>query len=540
MGFLNRRKGGRGGDAHLNYMGGPSYAVADPLARLRLAASSCFFGEPMYYARDRSDGRKVKAAAASCARLSDAQVAHLRATLDAIDPQEWRGLTPAKRIEAAVDAALEADPAAALAEAVRLRQQEHIRVTPQVILVRAAHHPAVRGTGLVRAMAPEILGRADEPATGLAYHLSAFADQPLPNALKRAWRDALERFDEYQLAKYQLRGRAVKTVDVVNLVHPRSAAVDALVRGTLSTSGRTWEAILSERGSSAAAWEQALEVMGHMALLRNLRNLLQAGVPTGRFLRKLVDGVRGGRQLPFRYYAAWRAVGELKAVQGVKARDLQAVQSALEDCLDASLEALPRFGGRVMSLCDNSGSARGTTTSAMGSMQISTIANLTAVLAAQRADDGYVGVFGDRLEVAGVQRGRRTLRQLAEVEALGDTVGGATENGIWLFWDRAIRRRERWDHVFVFSDMQAGHGGLYGTDARQYSEYIWSKSGRYIDVPALIARYRQAVNPRVRVYLVQVAGYQDTLAPEFYDKTYILGGWGPGLFRFAAEMAGIQ
>jgi hypothetical protein len=38
------------------------------------------------------------------------------------------------------------------------------------------------------------------------------------------------------------------------------------------------------------------------------------------------------------------------------------------------------------------------------------------------------------------------------------------------------------------------------------------------------------------VYLVQVAGYQDTLIPEFYDRTYILGGWGDGLLKFADKM----
>jgi hypothetical protein len=61
----------------------------------------------------------------------------------------------------------------------------------------------------------------------------------------------------------------------------------------------------------------------------------------------------------------------------------------------------------------------------------------------------------------------------------------------------------------------------------------------YIDVPMLIARYRQQVNPDVMVYLVQVAGYQDVLVPEFYDRTYILGGWSESVIRFAAEMSGM-
>ena len=60
-----------------------------------------------------------------------------------------------------------------------------------------------------------------------------------------------------------------------------------------------------------------------------------------------------------------------------------------------------------------------------------------------------------------------------------------------------------------------------------------------VDVPKLIAKYRREVNPDVMVYLVQVAGYADTLMPEFYDRTFILGGWGEGLLRFAAEMSSV-
>ena len=517
--------------AHLNFMGGVSFDIQDPLLRLRLAASSCFFGEPMYYHRDASDARPVNKA--SRGRLTDAQIAHLRETLQAIDPQAWRRLSPAELIESAIDEALSADPEATLKEAVRLRVDEHIRTTPQVILVRAAHHAKVRGTGLVRRYAPAILRRADEPAVGLAYQMYRYG-KPVPNALKRAWRDALGRFDERSLAKYRLEAKVAKTVDVMNLVHPRSAAVDKLARGELSTTDQTWESIVSARGSSASSWTEALPVMGHMALLRNLRNLLQAGVSPDAFLSQLVAGAEGGQQLPFRYYSAYRAVKE--AGSQVPSG---AVLDAVERCLVRSLGDLPRFSGRLMALTDNSGSAQNTATSSMGSMKISTIGNLTGVLAAMRADDGHVGVFGDRLETMPVRSEASPLLQLDAAEKLAVSIGQATENGIWLFWDRAIRTKEHWDTVFVFSDMQAGHGGLFGASASAYGDYQWTDR-HHIDVAKLVAAYRARVNPSVQVFLVQIAGHQDTLVPELYDRTYILGGWGEGLLRFAAEMTALR
>lgn len=526
----NSKVSSRPAGAHLNFMAGTSYSVDDPLVRLRLAASSCFFGEPMYYHRDPADARPARKA--SPARLSDAQVAHLRDTLNAVDPQSWRGLSPAELMEKAIDEALDHDPEATLKEAVRLRSDEQIRTTPQVILVRAAHHAKVRGTGLVRRFGEAVIRRADEPAVGLSYQLFRYG-KPVPNALKKVWRDALARFDDYALAKYRLEGKAVKTVDVMNLVHPKSESVDRLARGQARATGRTWEAIVSAKGSRKESWVEALEVMGHMALLRNLRNLLAAGVSPTTFVPRLVAGAKDGRQLPFRYFSAYQSV---KAMGSGKAHGK--VLDAIEECLMRSIRELPWFGGRLMALADNSGSAQNTTTSSMGSMKVSTIGNLTATLAAMRADEGHIGVFGDRLVTSPVRPKASVLSQLELAERHAADIGQGTENGVWLFWDEAIRKKQHWDTVFVFSDMQAGHGGLYGRDASAYREFRWM-NGHCIDVAKLVARYRARVNPRVMVFLVQIAGYQDTLMPGFYDRTYILGGWGEGLLRFAAEMAGL-
>lgn len=518
-------------NAHLNWMGGPSWQIQDPLRRLRIAASSCFFGEPMYYHRDAADSRpKRKPRVAAARPLGDAELKTLAETLGTVDSQEWttawRALSPAELMERVIDEALAADPEATLVEAARLRQEDHMRTTPQVILVRAANHASVRGTGLVRRHAPEIIARADEPAVGLAYQLWRFG-KPVPNALKKAWRDALMRFDDYQLAKYRMESREARTVDVVNLVHPRGEAVSRLARGELRTTGKTWESIVSGQGSSQASWRAAIDVMGHMALLRNLRNLVEHGIEPGSFVPRLVAGAATGKQLPFRYYSAYQAIREVAP---------GTVIDGVEECLHVALQNLPRFPGRVMSLCDNSGSAQSTTTSSMGTMRVSTIANLTGVLAGLRADDGYLGVFGDRLERMAVRQRDSVFSQVDRAEKLAQGIGQATENGIWLFWDQAIRKRERWDTVFVFSDLQAGHGGLYGTNPKEYAEYIWSKSGRYIDVGKLISTYRERVNPDVHVFLVQVAGYQDTIVPEHYQRTHMLGGWSDGLLRFAARM----
>jgi len=513
-------------DSHLNYMGGTSWDIKNPLNKLRIAASSCFFGEPQYYNRDADDKRKVRHAPDY--RLSDADVKELRSVLDAIDPQEWRGMSPKEIMEKTIDEALAFNVEETLKVAVALRNEDNIRVTPQVILVRAANHKSAKGLGLVQKYAPEIIKRADEPATGLAYQKSAFG-KPIPNSLKKAWAKALSACSEYSLAKYRLEGHQVKTVDVMNICHPKSDAIGKLAKGELKSSGETWEAIISKEGSTKETWTKAVEVMGHMALLRNLRNFQEKGVDTSVYLDKLVATAETGKQLPFRYWSAFKAV---------ESQGKSSVMDAVEDCMKISLKNLPQFKGNVMSLCDNSGSAHGTMTSAYGSVKVSEIANLTAVVTAKCAENGHVGVFGDKLETFAVRKSSSIFDDLKKANNLGDGIGGSTENGIWLFFDKAIKEKEHWDHIFIYSDMQAGHGGLYGTEAcsRQYmKEYGW-KGSNHIHVPKLIKEYRK-INPKVMVYLVQVASYTDTLVPENYDRTFILGGWSDGVIRYAAQMS---
>ncbi len=518
---------------HLNYMAGPSWDISDPIARLRMVASSCFFGEPQYYVEASSEEKKGRRRPTMWNRpdgeyhLSPAIIRHLDDMLNRMDPQEWRGLGAKERMEAAIDAALAHDVEATLQVAVDLRLADHIRTTPQVILVRAANYEPAKGTGLIRKYAPSIIQRTDEPAVQLAYQLATYG-KPLPNSLKKAWRSYLAGQSSYSLAKYRMESRAVKTVDVVNLTHPAGNYINQLVRGELETPS-TWETKVSGAGSTPEVWAEAFDSMGHMALLRNLRNLInKSSVDQYDIATKLFAGAVTGQQLPFRYWSAYQAV------KGDKIKPV--LMESIEDSLRKSCEALA-FPGRVMSLCDNSGSAWGALTSEWGTVHVAEIANLTAVLTAFASEHGEVGVFGDTLSTFTVSHRSSVFDAVEKANKLGHGVGGGTEHGIWLFWDKAIKENIHYDAVFVYSDMQAGHGGLYGNCG--YDAYVWPgdpRYRRYIDVPKLINTYRSKVNPNVEVFLVQVAGYHDTIVPEHYNHTHILGGWSEGILQYAQRV----
>lgn len=517
---------------HLNHMDGVSYDINNPILQLRVVASSCFFGEPMYYHEDKEQNEKIRVAVAS-KKTNETQDKYLDQVLNStIALPKYRDYSPAKLIETVIDEALNFNAEATLQEAVRIRNEDNMRTTPQVIMVRAANHEKVRGTGLISKYSQDIMKRTDEAAVQLAYQVQVYG-KPIPNALKKAWKKFLEARSDYDLAKYRMESHQFKTVDVVNLVRAFSPSIDQLVKGTLKlSSDDTWESIISSQGSTKESWEKAIGVMGHMALLRNLRNFHEKGVDVSLYVDKLVATAEKGKQLPFRYFSAHQQL-KSSGVSGI-------VLDAVEKCLELSMGQLPKFEGRVMSLCDNSGSAQSTTSSSMGTVKVSDIANLTAVLTGKVSNDGYIGVFGDKLEIKPVRKSASVFDQVEEANKIAKNIGQGTENGIWLFFKDAIAKKEKWDHIFVYSDMQAGHGGLYGTHPNEYKDYQWQKTGKFIDVAKLIKTYREQVNPDVNVYLVQVAGYRDTLVPEFYEKTFILGGWGDGVLRFAHKMSHLE
>ena len=119
-----------------------------------------------------------------------------------------------------------------------------------------------------------------------------------------------------------------------------------------------------------------------------------------------------------------------------------------------------------------------------------------------------------------------------------DDVGGSTEGGIWKFFRDAIKNKTHYDNIFIFSDQQAGTGGLYGTteDLKEYQDQGFScKGNRYINVYKLILDYRKYVNKKVNVFSVQTAGYNNILIPQMSYRCAMLTGWTGKEIPFAAE-----
>lgn len=508
-----------------NFMGGKNYTLS-ALQTLKMISASSIFGEPSYYRPSKESPR---------------QVDKLIAPYDVLAP--YKGRTTTQIMEDAIDKALDEDFLGTLTWAKELRNEYNMRLNPQVIMVRAACHSkrkefTTEYPGAFNAFQQTVMHRADEPATQVAYYLYMNKSKHnMPTILKKTIANRLERASAYELNKY--KNAEIGMIDTVRITHANSTLINDLMLDMLEVDkeDQTWE----QMRSAGKDWKTIFNSchMGHMALLRNLRGVFTEVDEINfckEYLTKLKNGVLGGKQFPFRYYSAYKAVKECHEINFQSM-----ILSALEECMDISLDNMPKFEGRLMALTDNSGSAWGTIPTEYGSVTVAEIDNLSAVIAAARADDGYVGKFGDKLKVYPVNSRKGILTQALEISKdQGRDVGTGTEGGVWEFFKNAIDNKEHWDHIFIFSDQQAGHGGLYGTSnqAKQYNarnyginDYSWCSR---MNVFEMIQTYRRKVYDKVNVYSIQTAGYDNMVVPEHAYRTSIFSGWNGNFLTFAA------
>jgi len=76
-----------------------------------------------------------------------------------------------------------------------------------------------------------IIYRLDDMTEILACYLAKNGEKAaIPNSIKKGFKDAIEASDAYQIAKYQMKNKAVSLVDIVNLVHPRGTNIQGFVK----------------------------------------------------------------------------------------------------------------------------------------------------------------------------------------------------------------------------------------------------------------------------------------------------------------------
>ena len=296
--------------------------------------------------------------------------------------------------------AMALDPKVVANIATEAREQMYLRHAP-LWLVRAM---VPKGGRLVGDTLARVIQRPDELGEFLTFYWGgATRNQngtgkniPLAKQVKRGLAMALRKFDAYQLAKWDQGSAAVKLRDVIFLVHPKAKDAgqqeiwDKVVAGTLE-SPETWEVMLSSGLDKKATFETLLEQkkLGGLALLRNLRNMQQAGVDRALVI-SAIDEHPFPRILPFRFLTAARYAPDFEPV--------------LERAMLRATASLEKLGGKTALLVDHSGSMQASLSQKSELSRFDAAAAL-AVLLREVCEDVDVITFSDDVVVVPARRG---------------------------------------------------------------------------------------------------------------------------------------
>jgi 60 kDa SS-A/Ro ribonucleoprotein len=328
--------------------------------------------------------------------------------------------------------------------AVDARNRQRLRHVPLLLVRELARNPQRCPDGLIAETLCAVVQRADELAEFLALYWSEEKSQdprarkPLANQVKKGLACAFQKFNEYQLAKYN-RDVTVRLRDVLFMVHakPRddeqAALWKRLIDGTL-VAPDTWEVALSGGANKKEAFERLLREgkLGYLALLRNLRNMQDAGVDESLVFTALAEGAAKSKALPFRYVAAARAV--------------PAWEPAIDSAMQAAMAGMDKLSGSTVVVVDVSGSM---------DTQLSTKSDLTrmdaaaalAVLVRGVCENVRVFTFSNQAVEVAPRSGMALIDAILRSQPhVGTQLGAAVD---------AIRSQVPADRMIVITDEQS-------------------------------------------------------------------------------------
>jgi hypothetical protein len=403
------------------------------------------------------------------------------------------GVSAADRIKALVHTVTLQEAAQVAIEA---RDNMKLRHVPLLIVREMARHPnrceddkSRNYTGYISQTLAHVIQRADELSEFLAIYWKD-GKQPLSKQVKLGLAKAFSKFDEFQLARYN-RDKDVKLRDVLFLCHskPKDVTKDAmpwdrqtrehyarieremgrgyadkhvadhrpegfsngellygkLVYDQLKTPD-TWETELSAGKDKAETFKRLMAEgkLGDLAFLRNLRNMVNAGVSMDDIVA-YGDTRKWGRVLPFRFIAAAQVVPQL--------------EPWLERWMLKCLEGVKKLPGRSLFVFDTSGSM-GAALSEKSELTRLKAAAALAILARELCEDPTIyctaGNDGTRVHSTMLIPPRRgfALSDYISGQEVRSKIGGG---GIFLTQCMeyiASKEKEPFDRVIVFTDEQ--------------------------------------------------------------------------------------
>lgn len=362
------------------------------------------------------------------------------------------GKSIAKRIqETTVEILKQKDGADLVANiAFEARTKMKLRHVPLLLLVSLIRSKTDAARKVVAGAIAHVIQRPDEMGELISLYWKE-KKQPLSAQMKKGIALAFQKFDAYALAKWNSDSSAIKLRDVLFMVHAKpkdqeqAEVFKQLTEKTLA-SPDTWEVALSGGADKKETFTRLLSdgKLGALALLRNLRNMQQAGVAI-EAIRDGLEAMKTERVLPFRFITAAKYAPQLEPQ----------LESAMLRCL-ASQEKLI---GKTVLIVDCSGSMHGQISAKSELDRLSAAAALAMLLREVCEDVSIYATAGSDLSRVHATmlippRHGFGLRDLLSYEQTARKIGGG---GIFLKQViEYVRKEEKGqaDRIIVITDEQ--------------------------------------------------------------------------------------
>lgn len=433
--------------------------------------------------------------------------------------------------------------------AVYCREKMYMRSVPLVLMVELIKHVNAEHKGedsnlLIKAV-ERVIQRADEITEILSYYQSANSKSDkekkklnkLSKSLSNGIANSFHKFDEYQFQKYN-RDSEVKLKDAMFLTHPKpkdeaeTELFKKIANDVLATP-YTWEVELSsakEKGKTKRqVWEELIDSdkLGYMALIRNLRNILEEEVSEEHIKKvcgRISDPVeiKKSKQFPFRFLSAYRAVSPIKkqtidrwSIKEKKTPDIsdsskKIIMDALEKAVLSSVDNLSGFneGTRVLIASDVSASMQ-LPISIKSEVMLYDIGLLLSMLLRTKCKDARIGIFGDSFKIKKLPN-ENVLKNINILHGSEGEVGYST-NG-YLVIDYLINKDYDVDKVFIFTDCE-----------------LWNSSNDRNTIQNLWVKYHSK-HPSSKLYLFNLNSYKTSPLKVGRDGIYMISGWSDKIF----------
>jgi len=330
------------------------------------------------------------------------------------------------------------------------RTKFKLRHAPLWLIIGLVKAGTKEARAVVAGALQSCIQRPDEIAEFLALYWSD-KKHPIPNQVKRGLAAAFQKFDRWSLSRYANRDGKIKLRDALFLVHakPKDDAQaelwKELAAQQLKAPEDTWEVALSAGKDKKQVFTDLLSEnkLGALAVLRNLRNMIESGVDMG-LIRSGVAQMKTERILPFRFITAARYAPQL--------------EPELEQAMFKCLEGNEKLKGRTVLVVDNSGSMHGTKISTKSELDRADAACALAMLLREICEDCQIVVFGS---TAGLIPPRRGFALKDAIIRSGHGGGTDTQRAL------SLASSIGYDRCIVITDEQS-HTSIDGPESKGY------------------------------------------------------------------------